>query len=79
MSKFNKEPFIYGCASSFVSCVALQPLDVLKTQIQEIESKASSALSSSNKVRYTTLLKNIYWTRGISALWKGLSINLMSI
>lgn len=82
MSKFNKEPFIYGCASSFVSCVALQPLDVMKTQIQEIESNASTAstaLSSSIKGRYTTLLKRIYWTSGISAFWKGLSINLMPI
>lgn len=79
MSKFNKEPFIYGCASSFVSCVALQPLDVIKTQIQEIESKATSHKRTSHKSRYFSVLKRIYWTGGFSAFWKGLSINVMSI
>lgn len=76
MSKFNKEPFIYGCASSFISCIALQPFDVIKTQIQEVESKV---LSNSDKIRYISVLKRIYSTNGISAFWNGLSIYLIPI
>lgn len=75
MSKFNKEPFVYGCASSFISCASLQPFDVIKTQIQEGESKTLSALSNSNRVRYISVLKRIYSTDGLSTFWRGLSIN----
>ena len=75
MSKFNKEPFIYGCASSFISCAVLQPFDVIKTQIQEGESKTLSAL----RVRYISVLKRIYSTDGLSTFWRGVSINLILI
>lgn len=73
MLNFNKEPFLYGSASSFISCVALQPFDVIKTQIQEIGSKSIAEISDKGKGQYSSAVKRIYSINGLSSFWNGLS------
>ena len=70
MSKSNNETFLFGCTSSFIACFALQPLDILKTQIQE---NLYSDLKYKKQTNYLSIIKNIYLKNGILGFWKGLS------
>lgn len=74
MSKSNKETFLFGCASSFIACFAFQPLDILKTQIQEnLHFTCESDIKYKKQKNYLNIIKNIYFKNGMVGFWKGLS------
>lgn len=78
MSGINKEPFISGCASSFIACVILQPLDVIKTQIQE-QVITYNLVAVKNRKLYSGIVSRIYSSSGYFGFWKGLSTYLLPI
>ena len=70
------EPFHAGAVASFVSVLALQPLDVLKTRIQENQ-KIATSHSGSTEVA-NTLLRTVsvqYQQEGIISFWRGTGIH----
>lgn len=75
MSLFNKEPFIFGSLSSSVACILLQPLDVIKTRLQE-QDILTSKINQRQCRSFVSMAKNIFCTSGPRGYWRGLSSNI---
>lgn len=66
----NKETFLSGSFSSAVACFALQPLDVLKTRIQE--NAMAPRENYGRATRYLRLSVQICRVNGPLGFWRGL-------
>lgn len=60
---------LFGALSGLTSCVLLQPLDLLKTRLQQAHSD-HAALGSKTK-RLVTTIQNVIRTSGPQGLWRG--------
>lgn len=70
----NKETFLSGCTASFISCSTLQPLDVLKTRMQEKISSCNVNIKDiKNRNHYRNVMLKIYYSQGYFGFWKGIS------
>lgn len=69
----------FGAASGFASCVLLQPFDLLKTRLQQLDHHAAaSQTTASGSIQYQsrtqkllTITKDIVRTKGYQGLWRG--------
>ena len=65
----------FGAVSGFASCVLLQPFDLLKTRLQQLDHAPSSSITSqvyqSRTQKLIGITKNIVHTQGYQGLWRG--------
>lgn len=68
----------FGALSGFASCVLLQPFDLLKTRLQQLDHHAASPSSASIAPQYASrtqkligITKDIVRTHGYQGLWRG--------
>lgn len=60
---------VSGAIGASISCLVLQPLDVIKTRLQEEQLKKNA--SASKRIPY--VIRNILETKGIFGVWQGVS------
>uniref|UniRef100_V5EWK7 Mitochondrial glycine transporter n=2 Tax=Kalmanozyma brasiliensis (strain GHG001) TaxID=1365824 RepID=V5EWK7_KALBG len=66
----------FGALSGFASCVLLQPFDLLKTRLQQLDHTTSSASSAapqytSRTQKLVAITKDIVRSNGYQGLWRG--------
>lgn len=65
----------FGAASGFASCVLLQPFDLLKTRLQQLDHRTPTASESikyqSRTQKLIGITKDIINTKGYQGLWRG--------